>query len=146
MRRIWIFSLFLIFAGSYIFTSEQKKNEHFYNVDKEIKIQGTISEIILEPRYQGSAPFLILLLEQDESKNKYYVEVSPTWFFEQDFHKGEQLFVIGSLYSGQGDTQNIIAREMQSKGKTMVLRDKRGFPNWRGGQNNRQMRKKGKRY
>lgn len=145
MRRILIFSLFLILAGSYMFTAAQKI-EHFYNVDKEIQVQGTILEIILEPRYQGSAPFLILLLEQDQSKNKYYVEVSPTWFFQQDFHKGEKLSVIGSLYSGQGNSQNIIAREMQSNGKTMVLRDKRGFPNWRGGQNNKQMRKKGKRY
>ncbi|MBN2246902.1 MAG: hypothetical protein JW755_13775 [Candidatus Aminicenantes bacterium] len=145
MRRMWLFPLILILIGSHIFTLEQK-TEHFYNVDKEIKVQGTIVEIILEPRYQGTAPFLILLLEHDESKNKYYVEVSPTWFFEQDFHKGEKLSVIGSLYSGQGNSQNIIAREMQGKGKTMVLRDKRGFPNWRSGQNNRQMRKKGKRY
>jgi len=145
MRRMWIFSLILILTGAYIFTAEQK-TEHFYNVDKEITVEGTILEIILEPRYKGSAPFLILLLEQDQSKEKYYVEVSPIWFFEQDFHKGETISIIGSRYSGQEGTQNIIAREMRSKGKTMTFRDKRGFPNWRGGQNNRQMRKKVKKY
>jgi hypothetical protein len=145
MRSLRIFSFILIITGSYILFAAQE-TEHFYNIDKEMKVEGAILEIILEPRYKGSAPFLILLLEQEESKERYYVEVSPIWFFEQDFHKGEKLSIIGSFYSGQDGSLHIIAREMHRKGKTLILRDKRGFPNWRGGQNNRQMRKKGKKY
>lgn len=113
---------------------------HFYNVDKEIRTKGKIQQIIMEPRYKNKAPFLIVVFEEKDTNKKYNVEISPVWFFKQDFHKGETLEVVGSIYK-EGDTLNIIARQVRFRGETLVLRDKYGFPNWRGGH----MRRKGRR-
>ncbi len=37
---------------------------HFYDVDKEVRFEGTVREIVLEPRYKGAAPFLVLRVEE----------------------------------------------------------------------------------
>jgi hypothetical protein len=140
MRRYrqWFLALLLMFAG----LAFPQKAPHFYNVDKEIQVEGKIQEIIMEPRYKTSAPFLIVFLEERNSKKKYLIELSPVWFFKHNFHKGENLVVVGSLYTSGEDTQNIIAREVRFRGETLILRDKNGFPNWRGGQ---MMKRKGRR-
>ena len=105
----------------------------FYNVDKEIRIEATVREVILEPRYKGTAPFLVLAVEEAGSAKKYNVEVSPSWFFGQDIHGGEKVTVLGSLADVPEGVPTIIARELRLRGETIKLRDKRGFPNWQGG-------------
>jgi hypothetical protein len=64
-----------------------QESRHFYNVDSEKKIEGQIQEIKMEPRYKGSAPFLVIKLEEKGTQTVYNVEVSPIWFFDHDFHK-----------------------------------------------------------
>jgi hypothetical protein len=125
-----------------------QKNEHFYNVDQEVQIEGKIQKIVMEPRYKDKSPFLIVTLEEKDTKNLYTVEISPAGFFDQDFHKGEQLTVTGSLTTSGESEKNIIAREVQSKGQTFILRDKHGFPTWRGGKGmmSRKGKRKGKRF
>ena len=121
-----------------------QESQHFYAVDSEKKIEGKIQEIKMEPRYKGSAPFLVIKLEEKGTQTVYNVEVSPIWFFDQDFHKGEDLTVVGSYYLSDGKTPNIIAREIQHGGSTLALRDKHGFPNWRGGKMKGKGQKRGK--
>jgi len=125
-----------------------QKTEHFYNVDQEIRIEGKIQKIVMEPRYKDNSPFLIVSLEEKSTKKLYTVEISPVGFFDQDFHKGEHLIVTGSLTSSGEKEMNIIAREVQSKGETFILRDKHGFPTWRGGKGlmGRKGKRKGKRF
>lgn len=140
MRRpglILLLVLFLISIPSY-----GQKTQHFYNVDNEITVEGRIQKIIMEPRYKDTSPFLVVVLEEKKTKKLYHVEISPVWFFDHDFHKGENLKVKGSLYSSETRSLNIIAREVQCRGETLFLRDKHGFPNWRGGKG--QMKRKGK--
>ena len=125
-----------------------QKTENFYNVDQEIRIEGKIQKIVMEPRYKDNSPFLIVSLEEKSTKKLYTIEISPVGFFDQDFHKGEHLIVTGSLTSSGETEKNVIAREVQSKGETFILRDKHGFPTWRGGkgQMSRKGRRKGKRF
>jgi hypothetical protein len=106
---------------------------HFYNVDKEIRIEAIVRQVLLEPRYQGTAPFLILKVEESGGRKAYDVEIAPSWFFGEDIHAGEKVKVVGSLAETAGATPTIIARELQLRGQTFQLRDKRGFPNWQGG-------------
>jgi len=107
---------------------------HFYNVDKEIRFEGTVREIVLEPRYKGTAPFLVLRVEASAGTRMYNVEVSPSWFFGQDIHGGEKVKIVGSLSSEAPEgVPTVIARELQLRGETFTLRDKRGFPSWQGG-------------
>ena len=125
-----------------------QKKENFYNVDKEIRIEGKVQNIVMEPRYKDNSPFLIVTLEEKDTKKLYTVEISPAGFFDQDFHQGEHLIVTGSLTSLGETEKNIIAREVQSKGETFILRDKHGFPTWRGGKGlmSRKGKRKGKRF
>lgn len=133
--------------GFWSFSSDQEPQKplHFYNVDTEKKIKGTIQEIIMEPRYKDSSPFLIIRLEEKKTHQKFIVEISPVRFFTHDFHKGEELEVVGSLYSKEG-SQNIIARQMRFRGEIIILRDKHGFPAWRGGGMKHKKRRKGKEF
>lgn len=140
LKGIVLWMAILLFAS---FLSSGQKTEHFYNVDKEIHVEGKIQKIVMEPRYKHNSPFLIVTLEEKDTKKLYTVEISPVGFFDQDFHKGEHLVVTGSLTSSGENGMNIIAREVQSKGETYILRDKHGFPTWRGGKG--QMSRKGKR-
>ena len=98
----------------------------------------------MEPRYKDTSPFLIVSLKEKNTKQLYQVEVSPVWFFDYDFHKGESLIITGSLYSTGEKSLNLIAREIQFKGEILALRDKHGFPNWRGGKTLSKRRGKGK--
>jgi len=118
---------------------------HFYNVDKERQIQGKIQKIIMEPRYKTTSPFLVLVVKDQKTNQKYNIEVSPVWFFSQDFHTGEDLRVVGSYYS-TGNTHNIIARQIRFKGKWLELRDKHGFPSWSGGRMGGMGRHRGKKF
>ena len=141
-KRTYIFSLW--FLGVIAGLPFAQTPQHFYNIDSERQVEGTIQEIVMEPRYKNSAPFLVLILEEKGTHVVYNVEVSPAWFFEKDFHKGEGLTVIGSFYTTDGKKMNIIAREIRFKGETLVLRDKHGFPNWQGGQTGGKGRRRGK--
>jgi len=125
-----------------------QKAEHFYNVDKEIRIEGKIQKIAMEPRYNDNSPFLIITLEEKDTKKIYSIEMSPAGFFERDFFQGESLAVTGSLTSSGETETNIIAREVQCRGETFILRDKHGFPSWRGGKglNSRKGKRKGNRF
>jgi len=132
MRIKFIFSFILIFVFSLDLAFGQKQ-QHFYDVDKEMKIVGTIQKIVMEPRYKNTSPFLIVFLDEKTSKRSYKVELSPKRFFDYDLHKGENLMVTGSFYQNGVNNLNIIAREIRLRGETLFLRDKHGFPNWRRG-------------
>jgi hypothetical protein len=141
----WTWIMVLYLALSPCFGQDTK---HFYNVDSEIRVEGTIRKITMEPRYKDTAPFLVVTLEEKNTRKIYSVEISPVWFFDHDFHQGEDLAVIGSLYISGNENLNIIAREVQSQGEILILRDKHGFPSWQGGrgQMQRKGKRKGKRY
>ena len=134
------------FLGFWSFASGQKpkKSLHYYNVDTEKKIKGKIQEIILEPRYKNTSPFLIVILEEKNTQQRFNVEISPARFFTHDFHKGEELEVVGSLYSREEGSRNIIARQIRFRGEILILRDKHGFPAWRGSGMKHKKRRKGK--
>ncbi len=142
MKRLSIWGLFVVLIYAAALSFGQKK-EHFYNVDKEITVKGTIKEIKMEPLYKNTSPFLVIILKENKTNNIFKVEISPVWFFDHDFHQGEYLVVKGSFYASEENVRNIITREVQFSGQTLFLRDQHGFPNWRGGKG--QTNRKGKR-
>ena len=122
-----------LLAGLAAGTAAAQGGGPFYNIDKEVRIEATVREIVLEPRYKGTAPFLVLGVEESGTAKRFKVEVSPSWFFGQDVHGGEKVKVVGALVETPDGVPTIIARELQLRGETFRLRDKRGFPNWQGG-------------
>lgn len=115
-----------------VLVASPQEPQHFYNVDREVDITGTVREIVMEPRYQDKAAFLTVVLEEKKTGKRYTVEISPAWFFEQDLHQGESLRITGSLVS-EGKVNLVMARQVRLRGEMMAVRDKHGFPNWRGG-------------
>ena len=138
-----ILGLFLPLAGQT--TAPTPSQPHFYDIDTEIKVEGTVSEVRFEPRYENRAPFLIVRLAEKGTGRMFVVEISPAWFFDRDIHKGETMRVTGSLLTGAeaAGATGLIAREVQSQGEKIAVRDKRGFPNWSGGPMRRGRRKGG---
>ena len=121
-----------------------RMSAHYYDVKTEIRIEGVVQSVRFEPRYQGAAPFLILVLDEPKTSRRFIVEIGPAWFFERDVHQGERMNVLGSLAS-TGDAEAVlIAREVQFQGEIVRVRDARGFPNWRGGPRQAGKRKRGR--
>ena len=136
MRRIaWLVPIVALLAA--LPAAGQATAGHFYDVDKEVRFEGTVREIVLEPRYKGTAPFLVLRVEDKARAKTITIEVSPSWFFGEDVHGGEKVKGIGSLSEAPDGALTIIARELQLRGDTHTLRDKRGFPSWQGGPHGR---------
>lgn len=106
--------------------------QNFYNVDAQLKVSGAIEDIIMESRYAGTSPFLIVILKSEQNGQKYTIEIGPAWFFEYDVHKGETITVEGSLRQPSGELPLLIARKVTFRGETQIMRDKNGFPTWRG--------------
>ncbi len=115
-----------------VLIASSQEPPHFYNVDREVDINGTVREVIMEPRYQDKAAFLTVVLEDKKTGKRFTVEISPAWFFEQDLHQGEALRITGSLVR-EGRVNLVMARQVRMRGEMMAVRDKHGFPNWRGG-------------
>jgi hypothetical protein len=51
---------------------------HFYNLDTERQVEGTIQEVLFEPRYEDRAPFLVIVLKEKNTGRVFRVEGSPS--------------------------------------------------------------------
>lgn len=120
------------------------QTEPFYNVDTEIRISGTVEEIKFEPRYKDRAPFLVIVVKESEAGLRDTIEVGPSWFFGPDLHQGEQVEIIGSVIRNEEGMRFVIARELRIGGETLIVRDSRGFPGWRGGGGRTSGRRRGR--
>jgi hypothetical protein len=109
------------------------QTEPYYDIDAEVRIEGTVREVLFEVRYKDKAPFVILALEETGTGQRYRIETGPAWFFGEDLHPGQKVAIVGSLVRTEADTKYVIAREVHFGGETLVVRDRRGFPGWRGG-------------
>jgi hypothetical protein len=139
-RQTWLIAALAALVA--VPAAGQGTSGHFYDVDKEVRFEGTVREIVLEPRYKGTAPFVVLRVEDSARAKIVTIEVSPSWFFSEDVHGGEKVNGIGSLSETPDGALTIIARELQLRGKTHALRDKRGFPSWQGGPHGRKGQKR----
>jgi hypothetical protein len=137
-----VLGIFLGLAGQ---TTQTPAEPHFYDIDKEVKVEGIVADVRFESRYENRASFLVVRLAEKGTDRMFLVEISPAWFFDQDIHEGEPMRVTGSLLpsTDASGAANLIAREVQYQGEKIAVRDKRGFPNWSGGPMRRGRRKGG---
>ncbi|MCR4409404.1 MAG: hypothetical protein QHH43_03595 [Candidatus Saccharicenans sp.] len=111
---------------------------HFYDVDREVTIEGQIEDLRFENRYEGKGNFLVLLVKEKSGGELMEVETAPAWFFRTDIHKGEKIRLIGSVTEDSKEGRKlVIARELRIGNQTITLRDRRGFPTWSRGQGRR---------
>ena len=100
-----------------------------YNPATEITVKGTVEEVTRTTGQRGWAG-THLTLKTDQGV--YDVHVGPASYISAQgfaFAKGETTEVTGSktIVGGKGV---LIARQITKDGKTLTLRDERGFPKW----------------
>jgi hypothetical protein len=109
----------------------------YYNIDRETTIEGQVEDLKFESRYEGKAHFLILLVKDKKTDEVIEIETAPAWFFQADIHRGERIKLIGALIEDSQGKKMVMAREIKIKNRTIILRDRRGFPAWSGGKGRR---------
>lgn len=105
--------------------------KHMTNYDpkSEGTMSGTVDRVIQESGHRGSHG-THLLLKTDSGTIE--VHVGPTDYIagkQFSFATGDVVEVIGSKIKMQ-DQDALIAREIKKAGKTLVLRNAQGIPNW----------------
>lgn len=100
-----------------------------YDTKTETTVTGTIDEINQQDSYcPGGGTHLVLKTE----KGNLDVRLGPTKFVESqkfELKKGDSVQVIGSKLDSKAGAF-IIARQVTSGGKTLTLRNEKGFPAW----------------
>lgn len=129
-NRIVITAVVMIFLLVPFAVSQPQK--YFYHSDREVKLEGVIQKTEEERRYRGRARFLIIKVKDKASQEIYHVELCPDWFLDFDLQPGRPVQITGSLIR-RGKDPHILARKITYNDRTKELRDKYGFPNWRGG-------------
>lgn len=103
-----------------------------YNPNTETTLKGTVEQVMDTTGRRGWHG-THLMLNTDEGKVE--VHVGPASYIAGQgfaFAKDDRLQVLGSKVKF-GDTDVLIAREINKDGKTLVLRDAQGLPKWAGG-------------
>lgn len=139
-----VFFIFIFLSGASIISAPnrwlnaEQAQPRYYNVDREITVEGQIEDLRFENRYEGRGAFLVLFVRDKNSQELLEVETAPAWFFRTDIHKGEKIRLIGSLSEEQIDGKKVVvAREIRINNQTITLRDRRGFPAWSRGKGQR---------
>jgi hypothetical protein len=96
-----------------------------YNVASEAAFSGPVQEV---QQFTGTR----LIVKTDSGSIQ--VHVGPNTYISSQqfsFAQGDQIEVVGSKVNMNG-TDVILAREIRNEGKTLVLRNAQGVPNWAG--------------
>jgi hypothetical protein len=103
-----------------------------YDSKTEVTVKGTIEDV---QQYAGRHNWsgTHLLLKTDTGTLP--VHVGPSSFLAKQqfsFAKGEEIEVLGSKVT-MAQKETLLAREIRKAGKTLVLRNAQGIPEWSGG-------------
>lgn len=100
-----------------------------YNPATEATVKGTVEEVKTITGRRGWNGTHLTLKTEDKT---FDVHLGPSSFLKDkgfSFAKGEQIEVTGSK-TEFGGSEAIIAREVKKDGKTLVLRNTQGIPQW----------------
>lgn len=103
-----------------------------YDPKTEVTVKGTIQDVQQQTGKQGWSG-THLTLNTDGSVLD--VHVGPSSYVAQkqfSFAKGDKIEVVGSKVTISGK-EALLAREITKDGKTLVLRNAQGVPEWSGG-------------
>lgn len=132
VRRVAGFTLFVLNAAVVGSLFAQGGRGRLYNPSTETTVQGQVSRVDSVTGRHGWSGIHLTVEARDV---KYDVHVGPAAYVEQHgfkFTAGDQVDIVGSEVTYNG-AKSLIAREIKKDGKTLVLRDKQGFPQWAGG-------------
>lgn len=102
-----------------------------YNPATETTLKGTITDVQQQTGTRGWSGIHLVLSTDSGS---FSVHVGPSSYVTEkqfSFAKGDAIEVLGSKVTLSG-TETILAREIKKEGKTLVLRNAQGIPEWAG--------------
>ena len=103
-----------------------------YNPQTEVTVKGTVEDVQQQQGRHGWMGTHMLLKTDSGTMD---VHVGPSDFVTKNnfsFAKGDAIEVIGSKVTIQ-DKEALLARQIVKEGKTLVLRNVQGIPEWSGG-------------
>ncbi len=107
--------------------SDTKRPATKYDATSEVKLNGTIEEVKLDPAENEGTH--VLLKSGGET---ILVHVGPPEFLKEydvNLAKGDQITVVGSKLKIDG-ADELLAKEITKGDNTATLRDKKGVPVW----------------
>ncbi len=102
-----------------------------YDPKTEVSVKGTVEEVQQHAGRHGWAGTHLMVKTDSETLE---VHVGPSGYIAQkqfSFAKGDAVEVLGSKVTIDGK-EALLAREITKDGKTLVLRNAQGIPQWSG--------------
>jgi len=133
MRQIrQTFIVTIVTAIGFVVFAQGQRGMRNYDPKTEVTVKGTIEEV-QEFTGRNGRTGTHLLLKTDSSTLPVHVGPS-TYIAKQQFSfaKGDEISVLGSKVQIAGK-ETLLAREITKEGKTLVLRNAQGIPEWAGG-------------
>ncbi|MGB7602685.1 MAG: hypothetical protein WBM24_20450 [Candidatus Sulfotelmatobacter sp.] len=136
-RLIWsrlalISFLMLMTASLLAQGSSAGKGTRNYDPKTEVRVKGTIESVQQQTGKTGWSGTHIILKTDAATVD---VHVGPSSYIAKNqftFAKGDTIEVVGSKVTITGQ-ETLLAREITKDGKTLVLRNPQGIPEWSGG-------------
>jgi DNA polymerase III alpha subunit len=103
-----------------------------YDPKSEVTVKGTVQDVQQQTGKNGWSGTHLTL---NTDAGTFDVHVGPTSYIAQkqfSFAKGDKIEVVGSKVT-ISDKEALLAREITKDGKTLVLRNAQGVPEWSGG-------------
>jgi len=120
---------------------QNRQGGAFYQPSRELRIEGVIRRVTRESKHRNTSRFLLVEVEVRGTGEVYLAELCPVWFCEFPLNPEESIVVTGALVHRDNETLALLAREIEYGGRLLRLRDKNGFPLWRGGRGRNRRRR-----
>ena len=111
--------------------AQNQRSIRNYNPATETTVKGTVEDVQQQTGRRGRSGIHLVLNTESGS---IAVHVGPSAYVSEkqfSFAKGDKIEILGSKVSING-TDTVIAREINKEGKTLVLRNAQGIPEWAG--------------
>jgi len=132
MRRIISILTATLVAGlGFVAFAQGPRGMRNYDPKTEITVKGTIEDVQEQTSKNGNMG-THLMLKTDSGTLP--VHVGPSAYIAKkqfSFAKGDVVEILGSKVSMAGE-ETLLAREITKAGKTLVLRNAQGIPEWAG--------------
>jgi len=103
-----------------------------YDPKSEVTVKGTVQDV---QQQTGKKGWSGTHLTVNTDAGTFDVRVGPSSYIAQkqfSFAKGDEIEVVGSKVTISGE-EALLAREITKDGKTLLLRNAQGVPEWSGG-------------
>jgi len=125
-----VMSLLFVFAATTAL-AQGGYGGRMYDANKEVTVKGTVRDVHQHTGKRGwNGTHLTLITDS----GTFDVHVGPTSYISQEefsFATGDKIEVVGSQVAISGQ-EALLARQITKDGKTLVLRNAQGIPEWSG--------------